>query len=434
MAASAAFILDHKGKVLICRNYRGDVPMSVASKFVSEMLMEEEVNVKPVVEVDGVSFVYVKYNSLYLLATTERNANAGMVLVYLYRLIEVFKSYFKEIEEESIRDNFIIIYELMDEMMDFGYPQTTEAKLLQEYITQEGFQLDNQQAKHVIGQVTGQTPWRQQGIKYRKNEVFLDVVESINLLVSANGTILRSEIVGAVKVKACLSGMPDLRLGLNDKVRFDVPSETKSSFEEDSAKKKSSIELDDVKFHQCVRLSRFDRDRTISFIPPDDEFELMSYRLNTSVRPLIWVEAIIDAHAHSRVEYLIKAKAQFKQANVANNVQIIVPVPPDADSPKFSASMGTAKYAPEKDAIIWTIKQFQGGKEAMMRAHFGLPSILNEEVPEKKPPISVKFEIPYYAVSGIQVRYLKIVEKSGYQALPWVRYVCMSGDYQFRTR
>ena len=43
------------------------------------------------------------------------------------------------------------------------------------------------------------------------------------------------------------------------------------------------MELEDVKFHQCVRLSRFDNDRTISFIPPDGEFELMSYRLNTHV-------------------------------------------------------------------------------------------------------------------------------------------------------
>lgn len=41
----------------------------------------------------------------------------------------------------------------------------------------------------------------------------------------------------------------------------------------------------------------------------------------------------------------------------------------------------------------------------------------------KRAPITVKFEIPYFTVSGIQVRYLKIVEKSGYQALPWVRYV-----------
>ena len=65
MAASAAFILDHKGKVLICRNYRGDVPMNVASKFVTDLLLEEELDVKPIVEVDGVSFIYVKHNSLY---------------------------------------------------------------------------------------------------------------------------------------------------------------------------------------------------------------------------------------------------------------------------------------------------------------------------------------------------------------------------------
>jgi hypothetical protein len=47
--------------------------------------------------------------------------------------IKVLTEYFKELEEESIRDNFVIVYELLDEMMDFGYPQTTESKILQEY-------------------------------------------------------------------------------------------------------------------------------------------------------------------------------------------------------------------------------------------------------------------------------------------------------------
>ncbi len=47
--------------------------------------------------------------------------------------------------------------------------------------------------------------------------------------------------------------------------------------------KNKGVELEDVKFHQCVRLSRFENDRTISFVPPDGEFELMSYRLNTQV-------------------------------------------------------------------------------------------------------------------------------------------------------
>jgi AP-1 complex subunit mu len=66
-----------------------------------------------------------------------------------------------------------------------------------------------------------------------------------------------------------------------------------------------------------------------------------------------------------------------------------------------------------------------------MRAHFSLPSIVSEET-EAKIPISVKFEIPYFTTSGLQVRYLKIIEKSGYQALPWVRYVTQNGDYQIR--
>ena len=69
-------------------------------------------------------------------------------------------------------------------------------------------------------------------------------------------------------MRVYLSGMPELRLGLNDKVLFESTGRGKSK----------SVELEDVKFHQCVRLSRFENDRTISFIPPDGEFELMSYR------------------------------------------------------------------------------------------------------------------------------------------------------------
>ena len=39
--------------------------------------------------------------------------------------------------------------------------------------------------------------------------------------VNANGNVIRSEILGAVKMKCYLSGMPELRLGLNDKVMFE---------------------------------------------------------------------------------------------------------------------------------------------------------------------------------------------------------------------
>ena len=67
-----------------------------------------------------------------VLALSKRNSNAAEIILFLHRLTQVLVEYFKELEEESIRDNFVIIYELMDEMMDFGYPQTTESKILQE--------------------------------------------------------------------------------------------------------------------------------------------------------------------------------------------------------------------------------------------------------------------------------------------------------------
>lgn len=139
------------------------------------------------------------------------------------------------------------------------------------YITQESHKLEPTPPIAVTNAVS----WRSEGIRYRKNEVFLDVIESLNLLVNSNGNVLRSEILGAIKMKCYLSGMPELRLGLNDKVMFESTGRTSRG---------KAVEMEDVKFHQCVRLSRFENDRTISFIPPDGEFELMSYRLNTQVR------------------------------------------------------------------------------------------------------------------------------------------------------
>jgi AP-1 complex subunit mu len=69
-----------------------------------------------------------------VLALSRRNTNAAEIILFLHRLSQVLVEYFKELEEESIRDNFVIIYELLDEMMDFGYPQTTESKILQELV------------------------------------------------------------------------------------------------------------------------------------------------------------------------------------------------------------------------------------------------------------------------------------------------------------
>jgi Adaptor complexes medium subunit family len=121
-------------------------------------------------------------------------------------------------------------------------------------------------------------------------------------------------------------------------------------------------------------------------------------------------------------------------------VEISVPVPDDADSPRFRTNIGSVHYAPEKSAIVWKIKQFGGGKEFLMRAELGLPSVKGDDERgggmtggfggsmggvrgegKSRRPINVKFEIPYFTTSGIQVRYLKIIEpKVGSPRISWV--------------
>ena len=71
-------------------------------------------------------------------------------------------------------------------------------------------------------------------------------------------------------MRAYLSGIPECKFGLNDSVLLE-----KEGRRDTIGKKAGSVELDDCQFHQCVKLGKFDTDRTISFIPPDGEFELM---------------------------------------------------------------------------------------------------------------------------------------------------------------
>ena len=77
---------------------------------------------------------------------------------------------------------------------------------------------------------------------------------------------------------------------------------------------------------------------------------------------------------------------------------------------------------------FWSAKCQEWYTLIFIRSPYIYSSMIAELDVEKRAPITVKYEIPYFTVSGIQVRYLKIVEKSGYQALPWVRYITQNGD------
>lgn len=81
------------------------------------------------------------------------------------------------------------------------------------------------------------------------------------------GNVLRADVDGHILMRAYLSGTPECKFGLNDKLVIDKGEKGLGD----------AVELDDCRFHQCVRLNEFDSTRTISFVPPDGEFELMRY-------------------------------------------------------------------------------------------------------------------------------------------------------------
>lgn len=449
--ASVIALLDGKGAPLIHRSFRGDtIDLNLPQIFVRRVLEAEEAAVRPVFDVDGTTVAWIRHNNIFAITASRVNSSPSIAVEMLRRCIEVFESYFDKVTEESVRDNFVIIYELLDEMVDFGFPQYTEGKILKEYVTQQGFKLSSLASSSVAGLrsfatgessqeqmavkalpqavtgVNGACGWRQPGIKHRKNEVFLDVVETVNLLVGADGETLQSDISGCLKMKVQLSGMPEVKLGLNDRIV--------SANASGGGRSGKTVDLEDLKFHQCVKLNRFESDRTISFIPPDGSFELMTYRLNQKVRPLIQVEVTTQRHGTSRVEMLVKARSTYKKSSTANAVEICVPVPCDADTPQAKGNFGQVKYQPEREQICWSMRQFPGQREFMCKCAYTLPSVrASDPTAMSRKPVSVKFEVPYFTVSGFQVRYLKVTEKSGYETYPWVRYITESGDYQVRT-
>jgi len=49
-----------------------------------------------------------------------------LLLAFALQLVDLFRSYFEgALNENSVKRNFVLIYELLEETMDFGFPQLT---------------------------------------------------------------------------------------------------------------------------------------------------------------------------------------------------------------------------------------------------------------------------------------------------------------------
>ncbi|USP78572.1 ap-2 complex subunit mu-1 [Curvularia clavata] len=434
---SGILIFNQKGENLIFRAFRNDCRPRLADVFRIQVISNAQVR-SPILTLGSTTFSHVKHENIYLVAVTKTNANAALVFEFLYRLVGLGKAYFGKFDEEAVKNNFVLVYELLDEILDFGYPQNTETDTLKMYITTEGVKSERtmEDSSKITMQATGALSWRRADIKYRKNEAFVDVIEDVNLLMSATGTVLRADVNGQIIMRAYLSGTPECKFGLNDRLtlgedHLQQPSGNKAGAKATRAAA-GSVTLEDCQFHQCVKLGKFDSDRIISFIPPDGEFELMRYRATENVNLPFKVHAIVNEIGKTKVEYSIAIRANYGSKLFATNVVVRIPTPLNTARITERTSQGKAKYEPEHNNIVWKIPRFTGQSEFVLSAEASLTSMTNQKA-WSRPPLNLSFSLLMFTSSGLLVRYLKVFEKSNYSSVKWVRYMTRAGNYEIST-
>ena len=79
---------------------------------------------KPVFTLNNVYYTWIKHRNIYIVLISHLNPNVTMIFCFLHKLVNILISYFGRLEDEIIRDNFVLINVLLGEVLDHGYPQT----------------------------------------------------------------------------------------------------------------------------------------------------------------------------------------------------------------------------------------------------------------------------------------------------------------------
>jgi AP-2 complex subunit mu-1 len=110
---SGILIFNQKGENLIFRAFRNDCRPRLADVFRIQVISNAQVR-SPILTLGSTTFSHVKHENIYLVAITKSNANAALVFEFLYRLIQLGRSYFGKFDEEAVKNNFVLVYELLD--------------------------------------------------------------------------------------------------------------------------------------------------------------------------------------------------------------------------------------------------------------------------------------------------------------------------------
>lgn len=437
---SQFFILTPRGDSIVSRDYRGDVVRGTAEIFFRKVKTWPGGDPPPVFSMENIHFLHVKRNNLWFVCTTKFNVAPGMVLELLTRISNLLKDYCGVLTEEAIRVNFVLVYELLDEVIDFGYGQLTSTEQLKSFVHNEPVAIQaaakapgggGMEARRSVPSTAANKPisLRFKDQQARKNEIFIDILERLTVLFSPSGNTLRCEVDGSIQMKSFLQGTPDLSVGLNEDLQI---GQERGAY---------GIQLDDCNFHECVNLDNFDMGKAVTLKPPDGEFTLMNYRMSGESgalkHPLPFrVSAVVeDSLAPGRTDVLLKLDADFPARCHGTAIVIRAPMPKGTTSCGYE--LGTSgqsfSYKKEEKLAVWTIPKMRGASAVYCRLKLTTSENDQRNVKKDLGPISMEFEVPMYVCSGLNIRFLRVTERGrNYVPFRWVRYITHSNSYVFR--
>ena len=493
---SQLVILTPRGDVIINKQFRLDVPVKITTEvfFRTVKFWKDGDKAPAVFNEDGVNYVHVKVAGLFVAATTRKNVSPSLVLELLHRVAKVIKDYCGVLSEDALRKNSILAYELIDEMLDHGYAQTTDTETLKQRVFNEPIHATEDVGKSSLGGATPKkygffsaspgaptsarrstvnrsviaTPQGPDESSGGRNEIFVDVVEKLNVTFASDGSQVSSEIDGSIQVRNFLHDRPSIKLALNEELAiggrdlgaFGGPGR----YQGYSAGGGTAVLLDDCNFHESADLSRFDVDRTISMTPPAGEFALMNYRAAGDLNPPPFrVQTVIDDGTPYRLQVTLMLKAEFPARNTCTGLQVKFPVPrncvnahPTLEQGSAESGQQNAAYTQADRAVLWQFKKVKGQGEHVLTINVSFPDEASARASKKEcGPATLSFTIPTYNASRLQVRYLQIGGgptgapdgiapggggdagrgggKDGKGPYRWVRYVTKSSSYVCRV-
>jgi AP-4 complex subunit mu-1 len=230
--------------------------------------------------------------------------------------------------------------------------------------------------------------------KKRVNELYVDIFERLNLMMNLNGDVLSSSIDGTISMRSFLNGCPPVRMLLAENLI--VGKETPIPEVQDTTGRTLTADdfiiVDDMNFHQCMNLEKFDSDRLLQFNPPEGEFTALNYRITTNFNAPFLIRPMVEEKSETKIELILQVKTDFEADVEAHNVFISFHAPHDTTTCSVTLApdaQGQVKEYREKERrVLWMISKVMGQKEYYLKVIFNLEKPATQFVTKEIGPVA----------------------------------------------